>query len=98
MPPLPESSNSTVLPAVKGGWNQLQMLMKWFTKLVKTAYGWSDSIIKGRQKKADNRYKIEKAEKEARRIMAEQAAQRNATGLNKRAFVADTEECLARFN
>lgn len=51
--------------------------MKWFSKLISTAYGWSDSIIKIRQGKANKKYKIKKAENEALRIMEEQRLQRS---------------------
>jgi hypothetical protein len=50
-------------------WKYTANIMKWFVKLVTSGYGWSDLIIKLRQDKANERYKIEKAEKEAAKIM-----------------------------
>jgi hypothetical protein len=76
-----------LLSNVKGGWNGVEFLMKWFSKLVNRAYGWTDGIIQYRQNRVNNKYKIQKAENEAYRIMAEQRAQRegnNATTLTKR--------------
>ncbi len=46
--------------------------MGWFSKLVTTAYTWSDLIIKNRQKKADDEYNLKKAEEKALEIMKEQ--------------------------
>jgi hypothetical protein len=53
-------------------WKAVETLMDWFSKLVTTAYGYSDGLIKYRQDQADKKYKIEKAEKEALRVMKEQ--------------------------
>lgn len=46
--------------------------MNWFSKLVTTAYTWTDLIIKNRQKKVDNAYNIKKAEEKAAEIMKQQ--------------------------
>lgn len=46
--------------------------MDWFSKIFKTLYGYSDGIIKHRQKEVDVEDKLSKAEEEAFRIMQEQ--------------------------
>ena len=64
--------------------------MKWFSKLITMAYGWTDGIIKARQNKANNAYKMAKAEKEALRIMEEQKVERQASvvkNLGKREWI-----------
>lgn len=43
--------------------------MGWFSKIFNTFYGYSDGIIKHRQKEVDVEDKLSKAEKEAFRIM-----------------------------
>jgi hypothetical protein len=68
---------------LKEGWDKTSFVMKWFTRVVRTAYAWSDMIIAYRQKKADTQYKIQKAEEEAYRIMEEQYNQRKQISINK---------------
>jgi len=55
----------------KGSWDALELAMDWFSKVVDSLYGYSDGIIKHRQKLADTKDKLSKAEKEAFRIMQE---------------------------
>ena len=45
--------------------------MNWFTRLVTSAYAWSDLIIRMRQNRANKNYKKETAEKKAMEIMEE---------------------------
>jgi hypothetical protein len=71
-----------LLSNVSSGWGKAQTIMKWFSKLVTNAYGWSDGLIKFRQKKANNAYKIKQAEKEALRIMEEQKKKRESEKKN----------------
>ena len=56
--------------------------MKWFSRLVTKAYGWSDGLIKFRQNKVNKKYKIKQAEKQALRIMEEQKWKREAEKKN----------------
>jgi len=67
-----------LLSDAKDTWTRASTVMSWFTKLVTTLYGWSDGLIKHRQNRANKIYKIEKAEKEALRIMNAQQKRRNA--------------------
>jgi hypothetical protein len=53
----------------KGTWDALEKAMDWFSKIVDTLYGYSDGLIKHRQKSVDTEDKLKKAEKEAFRIM-----------------------------
>src|SRR5271169_2639538 len=81
-----------LLETAKTGWGKAEYFMKWFSKLVTMAYGWTDGIIKARQNKANNAYKMAKAEKEALRIMEEQKMERQASvvkNLGKRARGVD---------
>ena len=55
----------------KGSWDALETAMDWFCKIVDTLYGYSDGLIKHRQKLVDTKDKLSKAEKEAFRIMQE---------------------------
>ena len=61
-----------VLANAKSVWGQTQNFMFWFTKLVTSFYAWSDGIIKWRQNKVNNEYKIKIAEEQASNIMEEQ--------------------------
>lgn len=53
--------------------------MGWFSKLVTTAYTWTDLIIKNRQKKVDDEYNLKKAEEKALEIMKEQEDKKKRT-------------------
>jgi hypothetical protein len=53
----------------KGTWDALEKAMGWFSKIVDTLYGYSDGLIKHRQKVVDTEDKLKKAETEAFRIM-----------------------------
>jgi hypothetical protein len=75
MTPVPTPLHPFLVDA-KDTWKAVETLMDWFSRLVTTAYGYSDSLIKYRQDQADKKYKIEKAEKEALRIMKEQEKKR----------------------
>ena len=71
--------------------------MGWFTRVVTSAYAWSDLIMKKRQDKANRDYKIQKAEREARQIMREhqkklQENSNSATILRKRDYLLSLEE------
>ena len=89
--------------SLKEGWVQTSSLMRWFTKIVRTAYGWSDGIIAYRQSKANRQYKVQKADEEAYRIREEQYKRRRESLINgnrKRDFTAmendfDLEQFLA---
>jgi phage-related tail protein len=64
----------SLLPSMadaKGSWDVLETAMDWFSKIVDTFYGYSDGLIKHRQKLVDTKDKLSKAEKEAFRIMQE---------------------------
>jgi hypothetical protein len=83
-----------LLETAKTGWGKAEFFMRWFSKLVTMGYGWTDGIIKARQNKANNSYKMAKAEKEALRIMEEQRREREASvvkNLGKREYVVDEE-------
>jgi hypothetical protein len=84
------------LTNVDAGWKKAQFFMKWVSKVVGRAYGWSDEIIKSRQNKVNKAYKRKKAEKEATRIMQEQQKERKGKSLEKREFdeELDLEEFL----
>jgi hypothetical protein len=69
-----------LLANVKTGWGKAQFFMKWFSKLVGKAYGWSDGLINSRQNKVNKAYKFKKAENEAFRIMKEQQKEREGVG------------------
>jgi hypothetical protein len=56
----------------KNAWKLTENVMNWFSKLVTTAYTWTDLIIKNRQKKVDDEYNIKKAEEKALEIMKDQ--------------------------
>jgi len=56
----------------KGTWETIETAMGWFSKIFDTLYGYSDGIIKYRQKEADVADQLKRAEKEAFRIMEEQ--------------------------
>src|SRR5271170_6116474 len=71
-----------ILETANTGWKKAEGLMKIFSQIVKRMYGWSDGLIKYRQKRADNKYKAAKAETEAYRIMEEQTQQRQGGGTN----------------
>ena len=61
--------------------------MDWFSKLVTTAYTWTDLIVKNRQKKVDNAYNVKKAEEKAAEIMQQQQdrnQKRTPSALGKR--------------
>jgi len=78
--------------AVSVGWGKISNIMKWFTKLVQKAYTYSDMFIDMRQQKADRKYKFEKAEAAALKIMEEQQRKRSAATvgqIGKRSFVED---------
>ena len=94
MPPTPVPLHPLLADA-KDTWKTTETLMSWFSKLVTTMYGWSDGLIKLRQKRVDNEYRIRKAEEEAYRIMKEQEKRRqqplNQT-LNKRGFPDSGDE------
>ena len=78
--------------------------MGWFSKLITTAYTWTDLIIKNRQKKADDEYNLKKAEEKALEIMKEQITKeqldkqnrtlrrRNIPGLDDRTVEEAIEE------
>jgi hypothetical protein len=86
-----------LLANVNTGWGKAQFFMKWFSKLVGKAYGWSDGLIKSRQNKVNKAYKFKKAEKEAFRIMDEQQKQREAGGKNLEKRDIDKELDLEEF-
>ena len=78
------------LDAVTVGWGKISNIMKWFTKLVQKAYTSSDMFIDMRQEKADRKYKFEKAEAAALKVMEEQQKKRSAATsgqIGKRGFV-----------
>ena len=72
-----------LLSDAKGTWSRTEIMMKWFTKLVTTFYGWSDGIIRYRQNRANEKYKIQKAEEEAMRIMEEQRNRKTTVASNE---------------
>lgn len=76
--PIPKAPLHPVVETANLFWGKASGLMKWFTKLVTKAYAYSDFFIDGRQKGADQKYKFEKAEKEAFKILDEQKKQRAA--------------------
>jgi uncharacterized protein involved in tolerance to divalent cations len=82
-----------VLDNAKPAWNTASQAMSWFTKLVTSAYAWSDLIIKMRQNRANIQYKKKKAEEMAAEIMKEhqkKLAAKNA--VEKRAVSEEMDE------
>lgn len=71
MAPTPAPVHSLLTDA-KDTWDRVETILDWFSKIVTTAYDYSDMIIRHRQEGVDKKYEIEKAEKEALRIMNEQ--------------------------
>jgi hypothetical protein len=61
-----------MLEVANVGWGKASNFMKWFTKVIKYAYTYTDMIIAYRQKKVDTRYKFEEAEKAAFKVLDEQ--------------------------
>jgi hypothetical protein len=70
-------------------WKSLENILKWFSKLVTTHYGWSDAIIKSRQSKVNSAYKNKKANEEAERIQEEQDKREKLT---RKVFKRDNSE------
>lgn len=96
MAPTPGPINPLLIDA-KDTWDRVETILDWFSKIVTTAYGYSDMVIKHRQDGVDKKYKIEKAEKEALRIMKEQGHENKAVAqhIRKRGwseFVAEEDD------
>src|SRR5271156_3377022 len=73
MPPVPiPSPFYPSFEEAKGTWETLENAMGWFSKIFNTWYGYSDGIIKHRQKTVDVEDELKKAEREAFMIMQEQ--------------------------
>jgi hypothetical protein len=73
MPPVPiPSPFGPSFAGAKGTWETLENAMGWFSKIFGTFYGYSDGLIKHRQRKVDVEDKLSKAEREAFKIMQEQ--------------------------
>jgi hypothetical protein len=72
------------LSNAKAAWDKLAETMDWFTDIVSVSYAWTDGLIKSRQGKVNKAAKIAKAEKEAFRIMMDQAAREKKSGANVR--------------
>lgn len=77
MAPTPAPINPLLIDA-KDTWDRVETILDWFSKIVTTGYGYSDMVIKHRQDGVNKKYKIEKAEKEALRIMKEQGNENKA--------------------
>jgi len=75
--PTPSPALGPVFKNANTAWKFSANVMNWFSKLVTTAYTWTDLIIKNRQKKADNAYNIKKAEEKAAEIMKQQQEKQN---------------------
>jgi hypothetical protein len=78
MPPMVTSLHPFVSDA-KAKWVLVQTILTWFSKIIDTAYKYSDGIIKYRQDRANKKYKIEKAEKEALSFIKEQKNKKKTT-------------------
>ena len=52
-------------------WQVAENFMDWFTKITETLYTWSDALIKSRQQRVDEEYKLKKAEREAQSFARE---------------------------
>jgi hypothetical protein len=76
MAPTPSPWIKPFLTDAQDSWDKVVIVLGWFSRLVETAYAYSDMVVKMRQKKVDKEYKIKKAEKEAYRIMREQTEKR----------------------
>ena len=93
MPPVPVPS--PLIPSfqdAKGTSGTIKTALGWFSKIVDRFYGWSDGIIKHRQKTVDVGHQLQKAEQEAFRIMEEQRdGKRNAVekALGRRDLLED---------
>jgi hypothetical protein len=81
MAPLPSPSPALhpVFNKANTAWKFSANVMGWFSKLVTTAYTWTDLIVKNRQKKVDNAYNIKKAEEKAAEIMKNQQGKEKRT-------------------
>jgi P2-related tail formation protein len=90
--PAPVPTPAIALDKVKGTWDSVKNVLKWFTKLTTIQYAWSDGIIKSRQSKANNAAKKQKAETEAQRIFDEQHGDSSA-----KMFRRDEEWTVARW-
>jgi hypothetical protein len=98
--PVPSPFVQPFLEHAKSGWDSTSNFMNWFTKLVASAYSWSDLIIKMRQDKANKAYKIQRAEKKALQIMREhqkKLKEQNSTAaaVTKRDYVPFEEDGYA---
>jgi len=93
MAPTPAPINP-LLTNAKDTWDRVNTILDWFSKIVTTAYGYSDLVIKHRQEGVNKKYKIEKAEKEGLRIMKEQENKKKAVtkNLGKRAWSESAAE------
>lgn len=94
MAPVP-SPLPVLLTDAKDTWDRVETILDWFSKIVTTAYAYSDMIINYRQDGADSKYKMKKAEGEAVRIMNEQTKKDKAADgkvLGKREWSAAVEE------
>lgn len=78
MAPTPAPAHPFLTDA-KDTWDRVETILDWFSKIVTTAYDYSDMMIRHRQEGVDKKYKIEKAEKEALRIMKEQGNKNKTT-------------------
>ena len=80
----------------KNTWDALETAMEWFSKIVDTLYGYSDGVIKYRQKKVDTADKLKNAEKEAFRIMQDKEKKQETVekvlGRRKRELNAEWED------
>jgi hypothetical protein len=72
------------LANAKAAWDKIEETMDWFTEIVSISYAWTDGLIKSRQSKVNKAAKIAKAEKEAFRIMMDQAAREKSAGTVRR--------------
>ena len=77
-----------LLTNAKDTWDRVETILDWFSRIVTTAYSYSDMVIKHRQDGVNKKSKLEKAEKEALRIMKEQEYGKKAVtkNLGKRAW------------
>ena len=64
-------------------WFSLKNVLDWAVNIITTAYAYTDGLISWRQNSANEKYKKEKAEQEARRIEQELLEKQRQKGLNE---------------
>jgi hypothetical protein len=92
---MPPTMNITsMLETMKPTWDATEHAMSWFTRLVTTAYAWSDIIVRMRQNTANKEWKKKKAEETALQIMKDHQEKLVAAGRKR---VEKRAESMVKF-